>query len=79
MTKGCIHLRQVDNVAPIINEPSHNLTIFRHFHRQGSQSPHSHSIVSSHGNTLIFRREFFQFTRKNRLPDPSEICALDFK
>ena len=41
--------------------------------------PHSHSIILSDGNALIFRCNFFLRTRKNRLPDPSEICALDFK
>jgi hypothetical protein len=28
---------------------------------------------------LVFQRKFFLRTMKNRLPDPSEICALDFK
>ena len=41
--------------------------------------PHSHSIILSYGNALIFRCNFFLRTSKNRLPDPSEICALDFK
>jgi hypothetical protein len=40
---------------------------------------YSHSIVLSDGSALIFQRKFFQHARKNRLPDPSEICALDFK
>jgi hypothetical protein len=42
-------------------------------------SPYSHSIVLCQGNTLIFRREFFRHAAKNRLADPSEISALDFK
>jgi hypothetical protein len=42
-------------------------------------SPHSHSIVRSHRNALNSRRKFFLHTTKNRLPDPSEIRALDFK
>ena len=41
--------------------------------------PHSQSIVLSDGNALIFQRKLFLRTRKNRLPRPSEICALDFK
>jgi hypothetical protein len=41
--------------------------------------PYSHSIIFVHGNALKFRRKFFQCTLKHRAPDPSEICALDFK
>jgi hypothetical protein len=41
--------------------------------------PHSHSIVLGHGNALIFCRKFFLRTPQNRLCDPSEICAFDFK
>jgi len=33
----------------------------------------------SHRNALIFQRKFFRRTTKNRLTDPSEICALEFK
>ena len=40
---------------------------------------HSHSIVLSHRNTLNFQRKFFQRATKNRLADPSENRALDFK
>jgi hypothetical protein len=47
--------------------------------RLPSLHPHSHSIVLSDGSALISQRKFFQRARKNRLPDPSEICALDFK
>jgi hypothetical protein len=36
-------------------------------------------MVSSGHNSLIERRSFFPRTMKNRLPDPSEICALEFK
>ncbi|HEX2151327.1 MAG TPA: hypothetical protein VHG31_04935 [Stellaceae bacterium] len=43
------------------------------------RSRHSHSIVLDHGNALIFQLNFFLHTTKHRLPDPSEICALDFK
>jgi hypothetical protein len=32
-----------------------------------------------YGNALNFQRKFFLRMMKNRLPDPSEICALDFK
>ena len=39
--------------------------------------PHSHSIILSHGNALTCQRKFFPRTMKNRLPNPSEICALD--
>jgi len=41
--------------------------------------PHSHSIVLRHGNALICPRKFFPPATKNRLRDPSEICAIDFK
>jgi hypothetical protein len=41
--------------------------------------PHSHSIILSHGNALNFQYKFFLRTTKNRLAEPSEICALDFK
>jgi hypothetical protein len=41
--------------------------------------PSSHSIVLSDGSALIFQRKFFQYTTKNRLADPSEISALEFK
>jgi hypothetical protein len=33
----------------------------------------------SDGIALIFQCKFFLRTVKNRLPDPSEICAIDFK
>jgi hypothetical protein len=50
-------------------------------HRQSiaSGSPHSHSIVLSHGNALNFQRKFFLCATKNRLTDPSENRALEFK
>jgi hypothetical protein len=41
-------------------------------------APHSHSIIFVHGNALKFQR-IFQRKLKHRAPDPSEICALDFK
>lgn len=41
--------------------------------------PHSHSIVLSDDNALIYRRKFIRPIAKNRLPDPSKICAPDFK
>ena len=41
--------------------------------------PHSHSIVLSDGNALNFQRKFFMCATKNRLTDPSENRALDFK
>jgi hypothetical protein len=44
-----------------------------------STPPHSHSIVLSYGNALIFQRKFFLHATKNRLCDPSENRALDFK
>jgi hypothetical protein len=40
---------------------------------------HSHSIILSHGNALTWQRKFSLSTLKNRLSDPSEICALDFR
>ena len=40
---------------------------------------HSHSIILSQGNVLDFKRKFFLSATKNRLPDPSEIRAFDFK
>jgi hypothetical protein len=42
-------------------------------------SPYSHSIVLRDGSALISQRKFFPRAMKSRLPDPSEICALDFK
>ena len=47
--------------------------------RSRTSPNHSHSIVLSHGNALNFQSKFFLCEMKNRLPDPSEICALDFK
>lgn len=41
--------------------------------------PLAHSIILSYGNALNFQRKFFPYPMKNRLADPSEICALDFK
>lgn len=41
--------------------------------------PHSHSIVITDGNALNSKRKFFLHATKNRLSDPSEISALDFK
>ena len=38
-----------------------------------------HSIVLNYGNALIFQRKFFLRVLKNRISDPSEICALDIK
>jgi hypothetical protein len=46
---------------------------------RGMGQNHSHSIILGHGNALIFQRKLFLRTMKNRLPDPSKICALDFK
>jgi hypothetical protein len=43
------------------------------------RSPHSHSIVFSHRNALIFQRKSFLHTTKNRFADPSKIRAVDFK
>ena len=42
-------------------------------------APHSHSIILSHGNALIYRHKLLPRTTKNRLADPSEISALDSK
>lgn len=36
-------------------------------------------MVLSDGNALYSKRKFFLHTTKNRLSDPSKICALDFK
>ena len=41
--------------------------------------PHSHSIIFVRDNALKSRRKRFLHTTKNRLCDPSEICALDSK
>jgi hypothetical protein len=40
---------------------------------------HSHSIVLTYGNALMFQRKFFLRTAKNRLADPSENRALEFQ
>ena len=45
----------------------------------GTRLNHSHSIVLSDDNALIYQRNFFLHTMKNRPPDPSKIWALDFK
>jgi hypothetical protein len=42
-------------------------------------APHSHSIVLSGDNALIFHLKFFLRKAKSRLPDPSKTPALDFK
>jgi hypothetical protein len=44
-----------------------------------STTLHSHSIVLSDDNALIYQRNFFLRILKNRIPDPSEICALEIK
>jgi hypothetical protein len=36
-------------------------------------------MVSSDDNALIYQRNFFSRTRENRLDEPSQICALEFK
>jgi len=41
--------------------------------------PHSHSIILSDRIALNSKRKSFLHTTKNRLADPSEICALEFK
>jgi hypothetical protein len=41
-------------------------------------APHSHSIVLKDHNALIWQHKSLPPTTKNRLADPSEICALDF-
>jgi hypothetical protein len=47
--------------------------------RLSSATSHSHSIVPADTNVLVQLRKFFLHTVKNRLADPSEIFALDFK
>jgi hypothetical protein len=42
-------------------------------------SPHSHSIILSDRNASNSECKFFPHMTKNRLADPSEICALEFK
>jgi hypothetical protein len=67
----------------MINEPSGNPLFFPWLFPskalQRSYTPHSHSIILCRGNALDFQRKFFLRTTKNRLADPSENCALDFK
>jgi hypothetical protein len=36
-------------------------------------------MIPNDSNALNFQRKFFPRTAKNRLFDPSETCALDFK
>ena len=45
----------------------------------GLPPPHSHSMVLSDDNALIYQCKFFRHTTKNRLADPSKIRALEFK
>jgi len=40
---------------------------------------HSHSMISEYRSVLIVQRKFFLCMTKNRLPETSEICVLDFK
>jgi hypothetical protein len=40
---------------------------------------HSHWIITRDRNALNYERKFFLSITKNRLADPSEICALEFK
>jgi hypothetical protein len=40
---------------------------------------HSHSIILNDHNALIYQRKNFLRGPKNRIPDPSEIRALEFK
>jgi hypothetical protein len=42
-------------------------------------APYSHSIILSDRNALNSAHKFFLLAMKNRHPDPSEICALEFK
>ncbi len=42
-------------------------------------SGHSHSIVLSHVNALIYQRYFLLHIPKNRIPDPSENRSLELK
>jgi hypothetical protein len=67
----------------IINQATDNSLVFlRYFPPEPSGvslTPHSHSIVLSHDNALIFRRKIFLRATKNRLADPSKISALEFK
>jgi len=41
--------------------------------------PHSHSMISCHRRALNYQRKSLLRTAKHRRPDPSEICALEFK
>jgi len=41
--------------------------------------PYSHSIVLKHDDAIDLSRKIFPLTTKNRIPDPSEILALEFK
>jgi hypothetical protein len=42
-------------------------------------SPHSHSIVLSHGNALIFQRKFFLRTAKTHFPIRQKFALLNSK
>jgi hypothetical protein len=73
----------IDDGAPIINKTVRNPLLFlRYFPPELSSlshTRHSHSIILSDRNALNSVHKFFLPTMKNRLPDPSEICALEFK
>lgn len=47
--------------------------------RHSIRKAHSHSIVLSHGTAQNFQRKLFLRMMNNRLPDPSETRALEFK
>jgi len=48
-------------------------------HSTAGRRDHSHSIILSDRNALNSKRKFFLHPTKNRLSDPSEISALEFK
>ena len=67
------------SLCPVISSKSAGRqTCQREPARRGNSEP-SYSIIFSHGNALIFGANFFPCTAEHHAPDPSEICALQFK
>ena len=72
----------IDDGTPIINKTASNPLFFPRYPRlepsRVSHTPHSHSIVLSHGSALNLQRKFFLDTIGDRRASPSIKSALDF-
>ncbi len=68
----------IDDGTPIINKTASNPRYPRLEPSRVSHTPHSHSIVLSHGSALNLQRKFFLDTIGDRRASPSIKSALDF-